>query len=459
MQRQRTSLLLPVALLAGCGSATDPGPGPLERANVLLVVVDTLGASHLGSYRSSASSSPRLDQLAEQSVRFERAYSSAPWTQPSVASLFTALMPSRHGVRNVLDRLPAETSTLAETLSEAGYSTHAVISHFLIGKEFGYDQGFVDTFDASAVAGHDGITSEKVTDRAIRVLEQKDERPFFLFVHYFDPHFLYQHHPEFDRTADYGGNLSPATPLWQLRDVRDQLGTGDIRYLVNLYHEEIAFTDAQIGRLLDRLQSLGHAEDTLVLFTADHGEEFMEHDWIGHTRNLFDTLVRVPLLLRYPGAIAPRVVATPVSTLDVTPTLLDLVLGQPPGAHMEGVSLAETLLNGSAPADRELFLEVSFEPVSDEEKRNQEKRAFKTALIHGQHKLIHDLTTDTLELYELDRDAGEQRNIFGRDLKLSERLEARLRAWEQTHTETAGEKGSSASEEDLERLRALGYVR
>lgn len=446
--------------MTGCGVED---PAPLAGANVLLITVDTLGAKHLGAWGAPDGPSPRIDRLAAEGVRFETSRSTAPWTQPSVASIFTSRMPSRHGVTNLLDSLPGREQTLAEHLTAAGYSSHAVISHFLIGSEFGFDAGFDGGFDASSVAGHDGITSKNVTDRAIEVLEAKGDAPLFLFVHYFDPHFLYQHHEAYDRTSSYAGNLTPGMPMWQLRDIRSRLTRPDLAYLIGLYHEEIAYTDHEIGRLLDRLDELGLAETTLVVLTADHGEEFMEHGWLGHTKNLFDDLVHVPLIVRYPGRISPAVVQRPVSSLDITPTILELVLGhriaQDPTRPFEGLSLRRTLLAGEEPPARPIYAEVSFDAPTGDAERVAEKRAFLSCVVRGNHKLIHDRERDTFALYRLDRDPAEQRDIWPKHPAVAEELEALLRAFEATHTPDPDSHGNGASEEELERLRALGYLR
>ena len=456
------SWLCAALLVTACGGsgASRPEPG---TTNVLLVVVDTLGAKHLGSYGGDAhwrpAASPRLDQLARESVRFERAYSSAPWTQPSVASLMTSRMPSRHRVQNLLDSLPEDERTLAEALSEGGYATHAVISHHLINQEFGFQQGFTETFDTDGVRGHDGITSEIVTDRAMEVLDGAGEDPFFLFVHYFDPHFLYHHHEDYDRTSGYGGNLRPAMPVWQLRDVRELLTPLDLEYVVGLYQEEVAYTDHHIGRLLDHLAATGLEDDTLVVFTADHGEEFMEHGWIGHTRNLYDDLIRVPLLVRLPGRIAPAVVAEPVSTIDVAPTVLDLVLGSPFGPQAEGRALTATLLDGTTPERRALHAEVSFAPVTGDPARTKQKEAFMTAIVYGDQKLVHDLSTDEWLHFRHGDDPGEDQNVYDAGAESSQALRARLEAWEASHRPRSAGSGDGISEEELARLRDLGYVR
>ena len=453
----------PLLLAALCGACGGGSPsGEPAAANVVLVVVDTLGAGHLGAW-GAETRTPTVDRLAARGARFERAYSTAPWTKPSVASLLTGLMPSSHGVRKLNDRLADDVLTLAELAEQGGLRTHAVVSHTLLTPEHGYGQGF-GSFDGSAISGHDGITSADVTDRALAYLDTLpggDER-FFLFVHYFDPHYAYHHHAPFAHTGAYDGPVEPAMEIWSLRDRRDALGEEDLAYLRGLYREEVAFTDHHVGRLLRGLEERGLGDETLVVFTADHGEELMEHGWIGHTRTLYDELLRIPLVLSLPGVLPPRTVAEPVSLLDVTPTIAQLA-GLPRRPEWEGVSLAPLLLEGRAVhADRPVFAEVTFgRDLPAEERRNPhagEKFAHKTAVILNDAKLVHDEPSDSWELYDRSTDAGERRNLWEEGMEGTHPLHVLLRAWEAGR---GSRTGPSAELDDaaLDELRKLGYVR
>jgi len=249
----------------------------------------------------------------------------------------------------------------------------------------------------------------------------------------------------------------------ELRRIRDTLGTADLAYLEGLYREEIAYTDHQIGELLAHLESLGLADDTLVILFADHGEEFMEHGWIGHTANLYDTLIHVPLIFHLPGRLEPHTVDAPVSLLDVLPTIAALVGDAEPDVVWQGRSLVE-FLDGSTTGlpDRQLLAEVSYSspdgwPSGD----GETKQFFMTALRVGRWKVIHDLLAATWELYDLTADAGEQNNLAGR----GEAPEADLREWLLAWEENRGEAGRNLTadlpeldDKALQRLRSLGYV-
>jgi arylsulfatase A-like enzyme len=439
-----------VALLLSSSCARRDGP------NIVLIALDTVGAEHLGYEIEGAGHTPNLDRLAREGLTFRRAFSTAPWTQPSIASLFTSRMPSSHGVLRLRHVLSPEAETLAERLAEVGYETAGFVTHDLLQKKLGYAQGF-EHWNQQHVGGHKAITSEGLTDSAIAWLDARGGgSPFFLFVHYFDPHFVYQHHPAHDLTAGYSGPLRPGMDIWALRNRRDQLTPEDLTYLVNLYREEIGFTDQHIGRLLRHLDTLGLEEDTVIVVVADHGEEFMRHGWIGHTRTLYDELLRVPLLIHHSGALVGREVPTSVSLLDVAPTLLELA-GVPADPGAQGTSLVPHL-TGEAPPARDLHAEVSFEaPPRD---KQEEKTVFKTALIRGDLKLVHDLVTDEFTLFDRSVDPDELVDLAASHSD-AEALQAALRAWEETRgSDSLGQAELlEPNDEELERLRALGYVR
>ncbi len=449
------------ALLSACAPGVAEPPPPAAR-NVLLIVVDTLGAEHVGAY-GGAARTPNIDRLARDGVQFDAAIATAPWTQPSIASLFTSLMPTQHGVVKLNDSLSDEPLTLAEALQARGMRTHGVISHVLMLPKYGFAQGF-DTYDARGARGHDELSSDVVTDGAIEWLDgwasEASAAPFFLFAHYFDPHYVYRHHPDFPHTKEYDGPVRSSMPIWELRDMRVELDAADMAHLVDLYHEEVAFTDHHIGRLLDRIDELGVADDTLVVFTADHGEEFMRHGWIGHTRTLFDELVRVPLIVRLPGEPHPRRVASPVSSLDVAPTIVRLLGGEPaPG--WTGHALDALVRGGEASEPtRFVFSEVSYGPKKQAtERRAAEKQAHKTALVAGNLKLVHDKLDDTWQFYDRERDPEELRDLADTVGDELDTLVERLRAFEARLADSARTpEPLDADPAEIEELRKLGYV-
>lgn len=441
--------LAAVAALAfrvvACGSPAATGPRP----DLLLVVVDTLRADHLGCYGHGRDTSPAIDAFAASAVRFEAAYATAPWTMPSVATALTGLHPTVHGV-TALARLPDDVPTLAGILARAGYRTGAVVSHRLAGRLPGFDRGF-ELFDEGQARGHRYMSTPGVVRRARELLDTLagGDEPFFLFVHLFDPHYDYLRHPRIGFAPPRAGSLDGDERIDDLRARLGDLTPEEIGFLSDLYDEEIRFTDRGVGTLLRILARRGLADGTLVVLTADHGEELVGRGWLGHTRTLYEELVRVPLLVRGPGVAAPRTVDAPVSLVSLLPTLLELMGVPRDGVAAEGPSLAP-LLRGAGPPPREpVFFEVDF--------TRPEVR--KKGIRDGRYKLIRDDATGAVELYDLERDPGERDDLAASHPELVERYAARLdahRARVEAHRRAPVPVEFSPRE--VRALRALGYV-
>jgi len=413
---------------------------PAAPNSVVLIVIDTLRRDHLGTYGYERDTSPALDEFADASVRYTQARSQAPWTTPSIASLLTSRYPEQLGVTDVESVLPEAATLLSERLQEAGVATGAVVSHRFSSKRWGFDQGF-DYFDDSNALGHDAVTSPDVTDKALAFLDAHRDTPFFLYVHYFDPHFAYREHAgfAFPRESPYAGPIRPDVRFGELLRRQALLTAEDARELERLYDSEIAFTDAEVGRILARLDELGLDDRTLVVITADHGEEFLDHGRIGHTKTLYDELIAVPLLVRWPGQAA-GVVTAPVALLDIAPTVLGaLDLPADPGAA--GRPLPRP--GDPPPADRVLF-SATQRPTSQR------------AVIGGGYKLI-DPGDGALELYFLADDPGERRNLADAEPAVRERLAAALAGFEPGSDPPAAAHSLDLSDTDREALRALGY--
>ena len=346
-----------VALLSclACGS------GP-ERPNVLLLTVDTLRADRLGCYGEPSNAGPVLCSVADTGIRYVWAFSAAPSTAPAIASLHTSTYPSRHGVTQFASTsLPNMARTLAEEFRAAGYDTAAVVSNPVLGPSRNIGQGF-DLYDTEMTrternrAGFMEREAEATTDTAFRWLSGASE-PWFLWVHYQDPHGPYEP-PGAPRAADAAGakrlpRLADHSgyrgiPAYQLLSGAFAPGTYEARYL-----DEIAYLDAEIARLLERVD----ADERLpaIAVSSDHGEAFGEDDyWFAHGHSVGVEQVRVPLLWRPPGGGRAAVVHAPVSTLDIAPTLL-VAVGLPVPASFQGVVLPRT--DDASDASRVLFLE------------------------------------------------------------------------------------------------------
>lgn len=429
-----------------------------ERPNVLLITVDTLRADHLSSYGARPGQTPTLDRLAVEGARFVWAFAQQPNTNGQHASLFTGTYPATHGVRvHMVDRLPADLPTLAEVLQAAGYATAGIYSWISLEPAFsGLERGFavyqgyvlnrpevltdgrmqylaatvrrlteyvavVRTADLVLQASHgledriDG-RADVTTDAALQWLQQ-GRRPFFLWVHYFDPHYPYTPPPPYDRQfdPDYTGDLDGS--LATIRRLRPgvALAARDRAHLLALYDGEVAFTDAQIGRLVATLATSGLLDQTIVIVTGDHGESFGEHDAWLHGTTLYNTEVHVPLLVRYPARITPGTVVTaPVQGIDIMPTVLDL-LGLPVPPTVEGRSLVPLLTGASDGGDREAISQTPDDRF--------------LAIARDGWKLILDQATGRPWLYHLASDPAETRDLAADYPQIVRWLEDRLHFW------------------------------
>ncbi len=421
--------------------------------NVLLIVVDTLRADHLGCYGAKRETSPAIDALAAGSIRYERAYTVAPWTMPSVATILTGLYPAQHRVTRPRRRLPEQTATLATVFAEAGYRTAAVVSNRMIGAMRGFDHGF-DRFDEDEARGHGYLSTPGVTKKAAALLDTlaAGDRPFFLFVHYFDPHYNYIAHPEYGFAPPRAGRLDGEQDISIVRRMMDTLTGKERRFLLDLYDGEIRFTDDGVGRLLRSLDRSTARDNTLVIFTSDHGEEFLEHGWIGHTRSLYEELMRVPLIIREPGGAPARVVRKPVSLVSLPGTVLHLA-----GVGEERLDTRISLLppwNDGAAAP--ILLDVDFQSV------NPRRGAFspkKKGLIEGEYKLIRDEKEGKRELYDLSTDPLERSDLSGKLPDILERLAARLdSAAAAAGRDTVVVEKNALTDEEKDIFRGLGYI-
>ena len=409
------------ATASACGGSR-PAPPPPRRPNVLLVTIDTLRADHLGCYGYGGAATPVLDGLAARGARFATAVAHVPLTTPSHASILTGLTPLRHGVRDNGDYvLPDRIPTLAEAFHDAGYRTAAFVSAFPLDRRFGLAQGF-DVYDDRLPHGDDRRRAayverpaDQTTAAARSGLAAGPPSPWFVWVHYFDPHAPYEPPPEV--AARFAGRP---------------------------YDGEIAFVDAQLGTLLGYLDRNGLSAGTLVLVTADHGESLGEHGEETHGVFVYDATLRVPWIMAGPGVPAGQVPPVVARGIDVAPTLLDLAGAIPARDPMEGRSLAPAL-RGQALLDEPAYAESLFARLR---LGWAPLHAWRTARL----KLID---APRPELYALDEDAGETRNRSAERADAAETMRRQLRAALSVRApDAAADPGPDAAE----RLRALGYL-
>jgi choline-sulfatase len=317
-----SALLLLLTPLASCAEPQLP--------NVLIITVDTLRADYLGIYGDSTAKTPNIDELARTATLFERAAAPMPLTRPSHFSLLTAKYPREHGVVNNAMALPDEAISVTEIFSDMGYATAAFLSVGLLDKESGGHPGF-DAYDASG--GRYQRRAEETVPAALSWLEGlSDDQPFFLWVHLFDPHIPYAPPQEFRPAAVAEAEDVTWPRLNRIAGENNENIPAEIlEQAKQLYRGEIAYTDHWIGKLLDGVDGRFQPENTIVVFTADHGECFENGSYFEHSDCLFEPAIRIPLLVRFPQAFEPGTrVDAQASIIDIAPTLLRATGGEIP---------------------------------------------------------------------------------------------------------------------------------
>ena len=293
--------------------------------NVLLISVDTLRADHLQVYGYSRKTSPQMDRLARQGVLFERAISQSSWTLPSHASMFSGLYPAQHGcVFQLTDKLGVSNHTFAERLLNEGYRTMAVTSVVYLSPTYGLDQGF------ERFVLMDGEIAENVVDKALSLLKKREDRPFFLFVHLFDPHEPYTpplRYSNYFANSPHKASLSTEKKKYIFDGEVVRISDKGMADFIDSYDGEIRYVDDQLARVFSYLRAQGILDSTIVILTSDHGESFGEHNLWGHHSSLYNEQIHVPLILRYPLELkGPQRIAPPVdASVRIMPTVLEMV--------------------------------------------------------------------------------------------------------------------------------------
>jgi choline-sulfatase len=397
-------------------SAPAPKPEDPRAQNLIVITIDTLRADRVGVYGYRAARTPNMDALAGRGARFDRAFAAAPITLTSHASLFTGRYPPGHGARDNGIRLDERVPTLAGALSAAGFETGAFVGAFPLDRRFGLARGFT-TYGDRMPRGSNGSpgnerAGREVVDDALQWLQANRRQRYFLWVHLFEPH------------APYG---NPADAAQRARPASDR------------YDDEIAEADRQIGRLLDAVGP--QRESTLVVVAADHGEAFGEHGEISHSIFVYDTTLRVPLIVAGPGVPARRVVSDDVSLVDVAPTVVRLLNAG--SFDADGIDLRDALAGRPLPA-RDLYAE-SFAP------RFNFGWSPLRAIRSGQWKFID---APRPELYDVGADAGETRDLSAAEANRRIALAERVRRYSPAGDAARVDRDPAS----IARLQALGYT-
>ena len=493
-----TRLLAAIALsVLGIGPGCRPS---LEAENstpapptIVLISLDTLRADHLGTYGHHRQTSPVLDQFSKSGTVFEDASSTAPWTLPAHASMLTGLYPLKHRVLTFDTGLPADVPSLASQLSKAGYRTAAVVNSAWLKKErYGLTRDFDeylfvdDTQDRRA-------PNTWITDQAITWLTDEDERPTFLFVHYYDVHSDYSSLPQYENLflTPYTGQADGTA--WQIarasleKDYLDmcsenydpekcRIGTpenyliidrnletiefndDDIRHIEQLYDAGIRQLDNELGRLFSTLKTRGILDESLIIITSDHGEEFLDHGRMDHFLTMYQEILHVPLIFHGPNIPAGLRIKAPVSLVDLAPTILSIA-GDESGFVTDGFDLSPLIRGESVPhfAERPIFGEASG-GLTYALMMGQVFPIFRSLRV-GNHKLIHNTKDRRWSLYDLDKDPGETQDLAHQNPEilgvLKKQMEQRYKNFDPS-PEPASRV--DLKDEELEHLRALGYL-
>lgn len=443
-------------LVAGCRPAYD-GPPICEDCNVVFIVADTLRADHMASYGYSRVTTPFFDEMAPSGVLFEQARSPSSCTFPSVNTMLTSRHPSTFLRKATRPAIPEDIRSLPEILKEHGYRTAAVSAspivratpsnHNAIG---GFGAGF-DVFDEACEWIHGGCVSSQGANLLDRELKKG---PFFLYLHYLDPHDPYQSPRDFgglfaepyDGPHEFIAEGDPNTVSKLIREgTFDELidVERDMGHFKDLYDEGIRSFDEGLKEIMTHLEARDLLDETILVVTSDHGESFYEHGRVKHCQTLYDTEIRVPLWIRVPGVSTAGRSPANAPLVDLPPTLLDL-LGLPAFEEHEGRSLRPWIEDPLAPSDGYAYSAYSVY----------------RSVVDGRYKLISSVRSKSEDrLYDLEADPGETQSLHDTERRLLHRLRRELADW-MTQTEggkDARQKQQEADEIEKE-LRSVGYI-
>ena len=471
MPRLTLIVLLPTiaALLATAGCAkrtTQPATRNTDKPNILFISIESLRADHVGCYGYERPTSPNIDALAQQATLYEQAHSVTSWTLTSHTSMFTGLYPSAHRVTLPRDRLADSYTTIAEILATAGYQTAAVLGGPYLRKAFNLNQGF-DYYDESVSAStneaaHKDITNPRMATAMEQFLRHKRDpnKPFMLFAYYWDVHYDYIPPAPYDTMfAPSGAQRIDTVQFGPITKLGRDISQAQLDYVISQYDGEIRCTDEYLGRLWKLLRELDLWDNTAVILTADHGEQFFEHSYLGHKHDVYVESVHVPLIIKFPNQSKPVRNKQTVSLVDLLPTMADIA-ECPVATPYNGRSL----IDESSVADPPIYFELTTNwNITDKSTgKTITESDHWVGIRSGQHRFVHVLGTGFWQLYDVVADPREQNPLAGDIKSVATPLAEQLTHW-QNAMQTLSRKWDAGpqaqlSEEELERLRSLGYI-
>ena len=447
-----TVILFSIFSGMSCRSASE------KDLNVILIVIDCLRVDHLSCYGYQEETSPNIDNIARLGVKFNNAYSNSPWTKPSVATYFTSLYSNSHNAINVPDVLSDEALTIAEIMSGHGYFTFYVNGgNPSISEKFHFTQGFEKYIETQNDAAD-------LTDAFLTELPELQEKKFFAYLHYMDAHLPYNRNKFINKISDKNEKFIPGDnenlTLMRIRELskEEKLSRADKDFLIALYDQQIKYVDFNIKRIIQNLEEDNLLQDTVLIITADHGEEFWDHDDFEHGHTLYDELLRVPFII-YGGNFKPKEIMTQVRLIDLPPTILDIVHGEN-RFRMQGQSLLKIIKKGKGGKELPVFATGLL--YGDEKYcliKNRIKFIVNTRNFKGKNKNYFFRRRSKLELYDLEKDPKEQKSIM--EEKSHEDIFALKRSMSPfMYPDFSLRKKKVSLDNQLERkLKALGYVK
>lgn len=486
-----TLALLVALAVSGCSRDSDTNPaasdtnaapasgtsaGAQRPPNVVLITVESLRTDYVGAYGGKSRSrpevplTPNIDALAKEGVVYEDGHSVTSWTLASHASLFTGLYPSAHQTIHATDKLGDSYETLAERLAARGYDTAGVISGPYLRRAHNLNQGFAHYHDEIAsqtqVQAHGEVTNPRMEVAIRHVIEHEidPKRPFMLFAYFWDTHYDYLPPQPFDSMFT-GPDCEPINVhnYETSSVVNPSITPGQLAYVLSQYAGEVRETDEALGRFFQLLKDKGLWDDTAIIVTADHGEEFFDHGEKGHFNNIYAETVHVPLIVKYPKGGPQGRDGRLASLVDIVPTVLELV-GAP---QVGGAPLAgQSLLLQKPDEDRAIFYELLSVWYSNDSQWAKVPAATRTrrwkGIRRGNYKLVVSPQLGRREVYDVRIDPAEKVDVSAANSSVVQQLGSNLKQWKESQRLLAAifKKGGAAplSDAETERLRALGYI-
>ena len=430
---------------------------PAQGPNVVFILIDALRQDHLGCYGYQRDTSPAIDELARQGVVFNHAYSSAPWTKASVASFFTSQHPNNHGALSHNNMLPERPLTFAEVLKNQGYNTYFLTAgNYTIDKKYNFNQGFDYFFD-------DRIDAAQLTGNFLSLLPKLQDKRFFAYIHYMDVHLPYnknKYNDWFTRNKPANPRLEPGKishKIVKKMAVSNQLSKGDKNYLESLYDGQIKFVDENIKRIIAAFKSNHMLDNTLVIITSDHGEEFWDHRNFEHGHTMYNELLRVPLVI-VGNKLKHLAIDARVRLIDLLPTVIDILKVKAHHYNLKGTGFLNLLKGEKKEPGRPVF---AMGTLYGDEKycliQDNNKIIINTGNRKGKGKLVGPRNKSKLEFYDIAKDPLETENLAASQPENAGRFKTLLDKYIRNQAVYKSKK-RTMDKKTKKQLKSLGYL-